>query len=87
MLSRLALDEELLNIQTEFLLDDSKTIQTFYNIKSKSCLLCEVLGHDYFSFEEYEELKLSEIITFCLRCKIETIEKFRPRQKIPDLIN
>lgn len=76
MLSQLALDENLIDIQTNFLMDDKLRIAKFYPKDSKSHLLCKVLNHDFFTCEEYEENQLSESITFCLRCKLQIIEKF-----------
>lgn len=87
MLSRLVLDDELIDIQTEFLLNEDQRIATFYSKNYKSCLLCEVLGHDYFSCEGFKDSKLTEIITFCIRCKIQTIEKFKMTKKIIELVN
>lgn len=77
MLPELIFDDELKDIQTDFLFNDKLRIGTFYKQNSKSYLLCACLGHDNFPIRGYDEDgKLSEILTTCIRCNVETIEKF-----------
>lgn len=82
MLSNFVLDENLIDIQNEFLMNDKLRIATFYPKDFRSCLMCAVFGHMEYQLNEKENGKLTEILTYCIRCKKETIEKFYSN-KIP----
>jgi len=88
MLPHLVFDEELAEIQAEFLSNEYKIFATFYPKRYKSHVLCRMLGHDYFAIEGFNENgQVSEILTCCLRCKIESIRKVTPIQNSSEWIN
>lgn len=90
MFPEFVLDKSLIDVHIDFLLDENQRIAIFYPKNSKSFLMCAVLGHDYYQVEQKnEEGQLTETLTYCIRCKLESIEKFQLKQqeKIPELIN
>lgn len=62
MCSESILDNSMIDIQTDFLLDDSKIIGTFYPRYFKSFLLCAVLGHEDYQVEQQEFQKARDIL-------------------------
>lgn len=88
LLPEFKLDGNLLKIQTDFFLDENRTIITYYLKNFRSCLMCTVFGHmDYQLNEKDQDEKLTEILTYCIRCKKETIEKVSLVEKLSELTN
>ena len=83
MLSNFVLDENLSEQYFNFFDNDNLRIATFYPQNFRSCLMCVVFGHmDFQLNEKDEDGKLTEILTYCLRCKKETIEKFHSNKVV-----
>lgn len=76
--------------------DERNRFLKFYPKEPTSNLLCSVLGHDYRNFEYYidsennpipenqedEESRLSEIVSYCLRCEFSRMEIFKKRSEL-----
>ena len=78
MIPQSVVDENLEDAYVDFFNNDELRIATFYPKEFKSCLLCVVFGHWYHQLDEKDEDgKLSRILRFCLRCKVQTLEKFQ----------
>ncbi len=87
MFSKIVFDESLIDIQTDFLLDENKKMATFYRRDSKSFLMCAVLGHENYQIDERdEEGRLTETLTYCIRCRLESIEKFNSNKVVLDTL-
>lgn len=83
MLPQLVLDENLSEQYCNFFDNDNLRITTFYPKDFRSCLMCAVFGHmDCQLNEKDEDGKLTEILTFCIRCNKETIEKFHSNKVV-----
>jgi len=88
MIPYFILDEELAERQAEFFSNTYQNFAIFYPKRYKSHVLCSMLGHDWFSIDGYNENnEVSEILTCCLRCKIETIRKVNLTKENLELIN
>ena len=87
MLSNFVLDENLSEQYFNFFNNDNLRIATFYPKDFKSYLGCAIFDNmEYQLIEKDKDGKLTEILTYCLRCKKETIEKFQTNKILLELL-